>query len=106
MIVKVPKLGYVKDLKKALSIQINIPVSNLAVADVFSSRIYKILNDDFSLADIRGNDDIWVYQVDFLESDSAAKFDQRPIISTIINVGKKRNPSYFPGSIYSKVLLL
>ncbi|XP_067270443.1 ubiquitin carboxyl-terminal hydrolase 11 [Pseudorasbora parva] len=59
----VPKAGRVIDLCNALSQATDVPASQMAVADVFNHRFYRIYQADESLSCILDRDDIFVYQL-------------------------------------------
>ncbi|XP_016149521.1 ubiquitin carboxyl-terminal hydrolase 11-like [Sinocyclocheilus grahami] len=59
----VPKAGQVIDLCTALSQATGIPPNQMAVADVFNHRFYRIYQADESLSCILDRDDIFVYQL-------------------------------------------
>ncbi|XP_016401990.1 ubiquitin carboxyl-terminal hydrolase 11-like [Sinocyclocheilus rhinocerous] len=59
----VPKAGRVIDLCAALSQATGIPPNQMAVADVFNHRFYRIYQTDEFLSCILDRDDIFVYQL-------------------------------------------
>uniref|UniRef100_A0A673GPV0 Ubiquitin carboxyl-terminal hydrolase n=1 Tax=Sinocyclocheilus rhinocerous TaxID=307959 RepID=A0A673GPV0_9TELE len=59
----VPKAGQVIDLCTALSQATGVPPNQMAVADVFNHRFYRIYQADESLSCILDRDDIFVYQL-------------------------------------------
>ncbi|XP_026102691.1 ubiquitin carboxyl-terminal hydrolase 11-like isoform X1 [Carassius auratus] len=59
----VPKAGRVIDLCTALSQATGLPPSQMAVADVFNHRFYRIYQTDEFLSCILDRDDIFVYQL-------------------------------------------
>ncbi|KAI2662087.1 Ubiquitin carboxyl-terminal hydrolase 15 [Labeo rohita] len=59
----VPKAGRVSDLCAALSQATDVPPNQMAVADVFNHRFYRIYQADESLSCILDRDDIFVYQL-------------------------------------------
>uniref|UniRef100_A0A671QKU4 Ubiquitin carboxyl-terminal hydrolase n=1 Tax=Sinocyclocheilus anshuiensis TaxID=1608454 RepID=A0A671QKU4_9TELE len=59
----VPKAGRVIDLCTALSQATGVPPNQMAVADVFNHRFYRIYQADESLSCILDRDDIFVYQL-------------------------------------------
>ncbi|XP_065104209.1 ubiquitin carboxyl-terminal hydrolase 11 isoform X2 [Paramisgurnus dabryanus] len=59
----VPKAGRVFDLCAALAQATNVPPNQMAVADVFNHRFYKIYRPDESLSCILDRDDIFVYEL-------------------------------------------
>ncbi|KTF71915.1 hypothetical protein cypCar_00040507 [Cyprinus carpio] len=59
----VPKAGRVIDLCTSLSQATGVPPNQMAVADVFNHRFYRIYQADESLSCILDRDDIFVYQL-------------------------------------------
>ncbi|XP_056121251.1 ubiquitin carboxyl-terminal hydrolase 11 [Rhinichthys klamathensis goyatoka] len=74
----VPKAGRVIDLCTALSQATDVPPSQMAVADVFNHRFYRIYQAEESLSCILDRDDIFVYQ---LNSGCMAEADEEVILA-------------------------
>jgi ubiquitin C-terminal hydrolase len=83
--------GRVGDLRKALSDVSGIPVRRLVIAELWSGRVYRFMDDDIGLNEIRPNEHIYAYEVvqmDELKGDA--------VCVQVINQKMEKNPSYDP----------
>lgn len=60
-------MGRIADLKKAVQDLSGVPAKRMIVADVWHNRIYRFLEDDGAISEIRSNDKIYVYEVPALD---------------------------------------
>eukprot|EP00455_Lapot_gusevi_P006773 TRINITY_DN128_c0_g1_i2.p1 TRINITY_DN128_c0_g1~~TRINITY_DN128_c0_g1_i2.p1 ORF type:complete len:941 (-),score=443.20 TRINITY_DN128_c0_g1_i2:252-3074(-) len=103
---KVPKLGSIAELKAVLSQHSGIPAKRMAVADVWNQRIYRLLPDDSSIAEIRGNDDLWVFELPAVEEEAEGKDENRSSFVQVINQYMKPNPHHVEGNRFTKPFTL
>jgi len=94
----VSKVGRVYDLKKALSQLSGVSLRRLVVGDVWSHRIYRFLDDDSSISEIRINDTVYAFEVPGFD-------DYRPgeaIPIQLIQQHLEKNPHHDPHYSHSR----
>jgi len=94
----VSKVGRVSDLKSSLEKLVNVPSKRMVVGDVWNNRIYRFLEDDTGISEIRSNDLIFVYEVPSLDEHKAGEC----VPMQIIHQRMERNPHYDPAYAHAR----
>jgi ubiquitin carboxyl-terminal hydrolase 4/11/15 len=92
----VSTVGRIADLKKSLSELTGVPTKRMLVADVWHHRVYRFLEDDAGISDIRSNDHIYVYEVPGLED------IKDPVPVQLVMQKMERNAHWIKESEHSK----
>jgi ubiquitin carboxyl-terminal hydrolase 4/11/15 len=72
-----PKLGTVMELKKSIAQKTGLPLQRLLVGEIWKSRVYKFYKNNYLMGDIRGNDDVWCWEIPSLEDEKAQEAVER-----------------------------
>jgi len=86
----VAKLGRISELKEAVSTLLEIPSKRLVFGEVWTGKLYRMLDDDEGVSDIGPKDKIFAYELP--ELDNTRLNDVR--MAQVIHVGVRANSNY------------